>query len=95
MKEYILFTDGELENLKAGGEVSCKTKSGDKLCFMSKNHYEKWEKAISYLNLLIGMYASLGWQGSFGLNLTLLPLYKRYENGERTDELYDAIMRCE
>ena len=95
MKEYILFTDDELENLKAGGEVGAKTQSGDVVYFMSKNHYEKWEKAISYLNLLIGMYASLGWQGSFGLNLTLLPLYKRDENGERTDELYDAIMRCE
>ena len=95
MKEYILLTDDEIENIKAGGEVSGETKSGVKVYIMSKNHYEKWEKAITYLNLLIGTYASLGWQGSFGLNLTLLPLYKRYEGGERTPELYDAIMKCE
>lgn len=54
-----------------------------------------WSKAEDYLNLLIAEYANLGFAGYFGLNLTLLPLKRRFDGGERTDELYKEIMECE
>lgn len=54
-----------------------------------------WESAKNYLHTMIAEYASIGAAGRFGLTYTLLPLKKRYENGERTKELYDEIMGCE
>lgn len=54
-----------------------------------------WEKAENYLNTLIADYTALGWTGSFGLKVTLLPLKKRFDSGERTEELYNEIMECE
>ena len=54
-----------------------------------------WEKATNYLDTLIAEYVSLGWAGIFGLQMVLLPLKDRLENGERTEELYDEIMECE
>lgn len=56
---------------------------------------EEWAKAIDYLNTLIIEYASIGMAGRFGLDGVLIPLRKRYESGERTRELYEAIMECE
>ena len=56
---------------------------------------EEWKKAISYLNNLIIEYASIGGPGQFGLHGVFVPLKKRYENGERTKELYNSIMECE
>ena len=53
-----------------------------------------WARAEAWLNELIAAYVSLGWAGSFGLHLTLLPLKRRLDAGERTQDLYDAIMRC-
>ena len=54
-----------------------------------------WARAEAWLNELIAAYVSLGWAGSFGLHLTLLPLKQRLDAGERTQDLYDAIMDCE
>ena len=54
-----------------------------------------WERAESWLNKLIAEYVALGWAGSFGLRLTLLPLKQRFDAGERTRDLYDTIMQCE
>lgn len=56
---------------------------------------EEWDKAIDYLNMLIVEYASIGFAGRFGLDVVLIPLKKRYESGERSKALYDAIMECE
>lgn len=56
---------------------------------------EEWGKAIEYLNALIVEYASIGWAGRFGLDGVLIPLKKRYDSGERSKALYDAIMECE
>lgn len=56
---------------------------------------EQWNEAIEHLNTYILEYASIGWAGQFGLNGVLAPLKKRYESGERTRELYDAMMRVE
>lgn len=54
-----------------------------------------WEKAEKHLNYIIGEYEAIGTAGWFGLNLTLLPLKRRLDFGERSEELYTAIMACE
>lgn len=54
-----------------------------------------WDKAIDHLNMLIDMYGSIGASGIFGLTVVLLPLKRRYVDGERTQTLYDEIMECE
>ena len=35
------------------------------------------------------------WTGTFALSVTINPLVKRFESGERTEELYDEIMELE
>lgn len=55
---------------------------------------EEWDKVLKYLDMLIVEYASIGWAGRFGLDGVLVPLKKRYEKGERSRELYNAIMEC-
>ena len=54
-----------------------------------------WAQAEAYLNRVITGYAELGWAGSLGLNLILLPLKRRFDSGERTQELFDEIAECE
>ena len=54
-----------------------------------------WKEAQEHLDFLITEYRSIGWVGSFGLTLTLLPLKERLDSGERTRELYEEIMSCE
>lgn len=54
-----------------------------------------WEKAEKYLNDMIQAYTEIGLAGTFGLTLTLKPLKARFDKGERTQELYDAIMDVE
>ena len=56
---------------------------------------EDWEQAIKYLDSLILLYSGIGPAGMFGLAGVLTPLKTRYENGERTLELYKEIMQCE
>jgi hypothetical protein len=56
---------------------------------------EEWGRAIKHLEFFIIEYASIGWPGQFALNGVLVPLRKRYESGERTRELYEAIMGLE
>jgi len=62
---------------------------------MEQSLKPNWKKAESYLNMLIAEYVSIGVVGSFGLNLTLLPLKKRLDSGEKTQKLFDEIMECE
>lgn len=54
-----------------------------------------WKKAEDRLNMFIELYREIGWSGRFGIYLTLLPLKKRFDAGERTPELYEEIMACE
>ena len=56
---------------------------------------EQWLNAWNYLNFMIAEYASLGPTGSFGLNVTLLPLKRRYDAGERSKELFKEITSIE
>jgi hypothetical protein len=54
-----------------------------------------WKQAENTLNMWIAEYANIGASGRFGLQLVLLPLKKRLDSGERTQELYEEIMSCE
>lgn len=57
-----------------------------------KNPPLDWKAAETYLTDLISSYLSIGAAGFPGLTLFLLPLMARLEAGERSKELYDAIM---
>lgn len=52
----------------------------------------KWEEAKAYLDMMIMAYQEIGSAGTFGLAFSLYPLKRRYDSGERTQDLYDAIM---
>ncbi len=54
-----------------------------------------WGMAEGYLYEVKNAYESIGWTGTFGLTLTINPLVKRYESGERTIDLYNEIMEIE
>jgi hypothetical protein len=54
-----------------------------------------WEEARKHLYYILGLYKSIGWAGTFALSITINPLVKRFESGERTQELYDEIMSLE
>lgn len=41
MKEYILFTDEELDDLVHGGEVKVRMRNGEVLYFMAKEHFDQ------------------------------------------------------
>lgn len=56
---------------------------------------EDWKEAKENLDRWILEYAMIGPAGSFALYGILKPLNDRYEHGERTQELYDAIMECQ
>lgn len=70
---------------------------------MSKNFSEelekaKWEKAINYLTEMINAYQGIVGMKNVNPYLALAfldSLLKRYNNGDRTEELYKAIMSCE
>lgn len=51
-----------------------------------------WEEAKEYLYEMEKAYKEIGFTGAFGLTLTINPLISRFEKGERTQDLYDAIM---
>ena len=53
-----------------------------------------WERAENHLNMLIAEYSAIGGTGQIGLQITLLPLKRRFDAGERTDKLYEEIMQC-
>ena len=55
---------------------------------------EEWKKATENLNSVILMYSSIGPVGMFGLSM-LSGLKTRYENGERTKDLYESMMSAE
>lgn len=61
-----------------------------------KNHPPMdWAAAEKYLADLMGAYLAIGTAGFPGLTGFLMPLKARLEKGERSRELYDAIMACE
>lgn len=60
-----------------------------------KNQPMDWAAAEKYLADLISAYLSIGAAGYPGLAGFLMPMKARLEAGERSRELYDAIMACE
>jgi len=54
-----------------------------------------WKKAEEHLYNIQKLYKSIGWTGTFALSITINPLVKRFESGERTEELYEEIMSLE
>lgn len=54
-----------------------------------------WKKAEEHLYNVLNLYKSIGFTGTFALSITINPLVKRFESGERTEELYDEIMELE
>lgn len=55
-----------------------------------------WEKCKTHFDEVFQEYKDLlgtpGVNTSFAINLTFLPLSNRYNEGERTQELYDEMM---
>lgn len=69
-------------------------------CLNGRTGYEPidldWQKAEDHLRFFMAEYAALpGGVGQFGLQLTLVPLFNRYQSGERTEELYNEMMEVE
>jgi len=54
-----------------------------------------WDAAEAHLREVRKAYAEIGAAGIFGLRVVLDPLQVRYEKGERTAELYEAIFNTE
>lgn len=54
-----------------------------------------WAKAEAHLAEMEEGYRELGITGSYGLAFVIMPLRKRYDDGVRTKDLYDAIMELE
>lgn len=51
-----------------------------------------WEKAEEYLKECEAVYTEIGSVGKFALSFVINPLRDRFNQGERTVELYDEIM---
>ena len=54
-----------------------------------------WEQAKNYLDQVRDNYTSIGVAGMMALNHVINPLLIRYENGERTEELFIDIMNLD
>ena len=54
-----------------------------------------WKLAEKWLQAIETAYAGLGSAGYFGLTVTIRPLRDRFNDGERTEQLYDEIMSLE
>lgn len=58
-----------------------------------------WEKAKKHFDTIRGHYQDLegvkGVKTTIGLRIVFDPLAKRYESGERSQELYDEMMAVE
>lgn len=52
---------------------------------------EQWQAAWQHLDEYTAMYEAIP-TGIFALQITFYPLRKRYQQGERTPELYMAMM---
>ena len=52
-----------------------------------------WKKAEEHLNNCESIYTGIGSAGYFALTCVLRPLRDRFNSGERTQELYDEIIK--
>lgn len=54
-----------------------------------------WNEAVAHLQDVRQRYVEIGSAGIAALTLVLNPLLVRFDCGERTDDLYEAMMRTE
>jgi hypothetical protein len=59
---------------------------------MNPNDLKLWNEAEKHLYEMKKAYEEIGFVGSFGLSLVINPAVKRFESGERTQDLFDEIM---
>ncbi len=55
---------------------------------------EKWDKAVEWVNKLLEEYQNLGIIGMFGA-MVLRSYIRRYEAGERSEDLYESMDTAE
>lgn len=53
---------------------------------------EDWEKAKAYFDEIKRTYNDIGACGQPALQIVFFPLERRYEQGERTQDLLDAML---
>lgn len=51
-----------------------------------------WKEAEEHLKAAEEAYTGIGSAGYFALNIVIRPLRDSFNNGERTEELYNLIM---
>jgi hypothetical protein len=56
---------------------------------------DQWKAAHDHIQEVRRQYTEIGASGVLGLTLTLNPLVVRYARGERTPELYTAMLATE
>jgi hypothetical protein len=56
---------------------------------------QEWAEAKSHIDEIRRLYFSIGVAGIPALRMVIDPLLIRFENGERTDDLFDDIMKLE
>lgn len=54
-----------------------------------------WKHAAEHLQDTFDNYVSIGLSGQPALHAVILPLKQRYDSGERSQDLYDAILALE
>jgi hypothetical protein len=54
-----------------------------------------WEQAEEHIKYIRSAYTDIGISGMPALQITINPLWVRFEKGERSQELYDDIMSLE
>lgn len=54
-----------------------------------------WEKAKDYLQRCEKVYTEIGSNGYWVLNIVVRPLRDRFNEGERSEDLYNAIMNIQ
>ena len=60
-----------------------------------KGGYMDWIKAEEWLKEVRERYRSIGISGLPALNIVITPLAERFYAGERTEELFNEIMKLE
>lgn len=55
---------------------------------------EQWEEQARRLEQLLGLYAGIGSAGAFGMG-AIAATKTRYDDGERTPELFRDMGECE
>lgn len=69
----------------------CGEENGNKLYKLAPAQFD-WKDALNQLEMQIDICKETGFYGVYRLHMVLYPLKERFENGERTKQLYKDIM---